>query len=210
MKAKAYPYLFILPFFAILAQTALGDLGANPVETISHFTGNWAVFVLLYTLALGPLRYLLPPSKLLSWLARTRRAPGLWAFFYAQLHLLIWLLDQILGGQELAKNLSKPFILWGLAADFILLILALTSLKALQRKLPWKKIHRFVWFALPLIGFHWSLKEEGDPQKALLWLGPLLLLYGLRRLKLKQNPLRRAPPARNPYPNSGRDDKNSA
>ena len=174
------PWLYFtllgLPLAELARRIVWGDLGANPVEVVTHYTGATTCYLLAWVIALGPLQALLP-HPLIRWLARHRRMAGLWGFAYAQLHLLIWLLDQTLGAAEVKANLTKPFVLWGLCADAWLWVMALTSLRWFQRRLPWKRLHTWVW-VLPLpITLHWMLKEEGNPERALWLFAPLGLLW---------------------------------
>lgn len=186
--AKLLYFLFLaLPAGELLRRFISEDFGANPVEEITHFTGNAATYLLVFLLYLGPAKDLLLPWKPLRWFARNRRMLGLYVFFYAELHLAIWLLDQFLGGQELTINLIKPFILWGLAANLILTMMAATSLKALQRRVPWKKWHALVWLLPLLLGVHWVMKEEGDPKKAIIAFGPLLLAQAYRMMRARKS-----------------------
>src|SRR5210317_1871415 len=108
------PSLFILcllPFMYLLIAALTDGLGTNPVETLTHDTGQWALRLLLLTLAITPLRRL---TKL-NWLIKLRRMLGLFAFFYALLHLItyIWL-DQFFDWSEILLDIPKrPFITIG-------------------------------------------------------------------------------------------------
>jgi len=81
----------------------------------------------------------------------------------------IFTLDQFVG-----KDWLKPFILSGLTAFGILTLLALTSFRFSQHRLPWKKIHRLVYFTIPLLAVHIWLKEEGQPDKVAYLFLPLI------------------------------------
>src|ERR1041385_4059968 len=87
------------------------DLTANPLEYITHFTGDWAIRLIVATLAVTPLRKLLHLPDLI----RFRRMIGLFAFFYGSLHFLAYLwLDRLFDFQDLAKDIAKrPFITAG-------------------------------------------------------------------------------------------------
>ena len=159
------PSLFILcllPFSYLLIAALTDDLGTNPVETLTHDTGQWALRLLLLTLAVTPLRRL---TKL-NWLIKLRRMLGLFAFFYALLHLItyIWL-DQFFDWSEILLDIPKrPFITIGFISFVLLLPLALTSTNAMQRRLKkrWLTLHKLVYIIplLVVIHFTWSLKAD--------------------------------------------------
>jgi len=159
------PSLFILcllPFMYLLIAALTDDLGTNPVETLTHDTGQWALRLLLLTLAVTPLRRL---TKL-NWLIKLRRMLGLFAFFYALLHLItyIWL-DQFFDWSEILLDIPKrPFITIGFISFVLLLPLALTSTNAMQRRLKkrWLTLHKLVYVipVLAVIHFTWSLKAD--------------------------------------------------
>jgi sulfoxide reductase heme-binding subunit YedZ len=161
-----------LVFAAALAPAlllALGafqsQLGANPVETLLHETGEWALRLLLATLALTPLRRL----SGWTWPLRLRRLLGLFAFFYALLHLLVWVvLDrQLAWAGMFADVLERPFITVGLAAFVLLLPLAATSTRGMMRRLGrrWQRLHRTVYGIgiLAVVHYLWLVKADLAP-----------------------------------------------
>ncbi len=134
------------------------DLGVNPIETITHETGWWALFFLTFGLGLTPLKRF---SKW-GWVQRFSRPIGLFAFFYACLHLLtyIWM-DQSWEWAAMLKDVVKrPFITLGFAAWLLLLLLAATSTTGWQRRLKknWKRVHRLVYLAAMLGVIHFALR----------------------------------------------------
>ena len=138
------------------------DLGTNPVETLTHETGEWALRFLLITLAVTPLRRLLN----INWLIKFRRMLGLFVFFYATLHFLtyIWL-DQYFDIQEILIDIPKrPFITVGFVSFLLLVPLALTSTNAMQKRLKkkWLTLHKLVYIIpiLVILHFLWSLKAD--------------------------------------------------
>ena len=154
--------LCLLPFIYLLIAALTDGLGTNPVETLTHDTGQWALRLLLLTLAVTPLRRL---TKL-NWLIKLRRMLGLFAFFYALLHLItyIWL-DQFFDWSEILLDIPKrPFITIGFISFVLLLPLALTSTDAMQRRLKkrWLTLHKLVYVipVLAVIHFTWSLKAD--------------------------------------------------
>ena len=130
------PILFtvcLVPFIALVIGAVNNTLGTNPVETMTHETGEWTLRLLLVTLAITPLRRL--SGK--SWLIKLRRMLGLYTFFYACLHFItyIWL-DQYFDWMEIIRDIPKrPFITVGFAAFVLLIPLAVTSNNKMMRRL---------------------------------------------------------------------------
>jgi len=159
------PSLFILcllPFIFLLIAALTDDLGTNPVETLTHETGEWALRLLLITLFITPLRRLTGQPSLI----KLRRMLGLFTFFYALLHFItyVWL-DQFFDWSEILEDIPKrPFITIGFISFVLLLPLALTSTNAMQRRLKkkWLTLHKLVYVipVLVLIHFTWSLKAD--------------------------------------------------
>jgi sulfoxide reductase heme-binding subunit YedZ len=154
--------LGLLPFGLLLWGALRNDLGANPLEAVTHGTGDWALRFLLITLAMTPLRRLLGHP----WPLRVRRMLGLFAFFYATLHFLTWLvLDQELLWQNIANDIAKrPYITVGFAAWLMLLPLALTSTRGMMRRLGrhWSRLHRLVYpiAILGVLHYAWLVKQD--------------------------------------------------
>jgi sulfoxide reductase heme-binding subunit YedZ len=163
---------------AWLVHGALADgLGANPVERITHATGLTALTLLFIGLAITPLRRWTG----VLWLVQYRRLVGLFAFFYACLHLLIYLvLDQSLSVPAMMHDVGKrPFITMGALAWLCLLPLALTSTQKAMRRLGknWGRLHRLVYVAAAAgaIHFYWLVKlDKHLPLRFLLVLAVLL------------------------------------
>lgn len=158
-------------------------LGANPIEAVTRGLGTWALNFLLITLAITPLR------KLTGWhvLMRLRRMLGLFAFFYAALHLTTYLwFDQFFAWGEIAQDiLKRPFITVGMAAFVLLVPLAATSNNAAIRKLGgrrWQALHRSVYAIALLAVLHYSWMVKFDQTRPLLYAAILALLLGVRAL----------------------------
>lgn len=159
------PALFIfclLPFVFLVVDAINNNLGTNPVETLTHETGQWALRFLLITLIITPLRRLTSTP----WLIKLRRMSGLFAFFYASLHFItyIWL-DQFFDWKEILIDIPKrPFITIGFISFILLIPLAVTSTNAMQRRLKkkWLTLHKLVYLipVLVIIHFTWSLKAD--------------------------------------------------
>jgi sulfoxide reductase heme-binding subunit YedZ len=178
------PAIFVVSLvpLALLIQKGLNnDLGANPIETINRYTGDWVLRFLLITLAVTPLR------RLTGWngLLRYRRMLGLFAFFYACVHFLSWAwLDQYFVLADIVQDVAKrPYITVGFASFLMLIPLALTSTNAMIRRLGakrWQQLHRLVY----LIGiggvvhFLWLVKS--DIREPLVYGAVLALLLGFR------------------------------
>lgn len=155
--------LCLLPLGLLLWRALHGQLTANPIEFITHTTGWWALTFLMITLSVTPLRRLLN----LPWLLRLRRMLGLYAFFYACLHFLTWLvLDQFFDWNAIVKDVIKrPYITVGFTAFVLLLPLAVTSTNAMVRRLGakrWQLLHRLVYViaTLGVIHFLWLVKKD--------------------------------------------------
>jgi len=154
--------LCLLPLAFLVHRGIGGEIGPNPVEAVTHFTGEWALRLLLVTLAVTPLRRMTGQG----WLLRFRRMMGLFAFFYASLHLLTYLwLDQFFDLRAISEDvLERPYITLGFAAFLLMVPLAATSTRGMVRRLGrrWKTLHRAV-YAIGLLGvlhFLWLVKAD--------------------------------------------------
>jgi sulfoxide reductase heme-binding subunit YedZ len=177
----------LLPFLYLLEKYRDGSLAllADPVNFLTHFTGDWALWILLACLAITPLRRM---HASLGWLVKLRRMVGLYAFFYATLHLLIYVL--LFSGYDMsaviegvrAGHLMEPwrqlmmvwpsmlddlakrkFIQVGLLAWLILLALAVTSPQRVLRWMGgknWQRLHRLIYLAgaAAVVHFWWLVK----------------------------------------------------
>ena len=154
--------LCLLPFGLLVWRILTEALGPNPVETVVHFTGSWALRLLLVTLAVTPLRRLAG----LPWLLRFRRMLGLFAFFYAVLHFSAYLLlDRALVWEDILKDLTeRPYIVVGFIALILLIPLAVTSTRGWVRRLGrrWQSLHRAVYViaVLGVLHFLWLVKAD--------------------------------------------------
>jgi sulfoxide reductase heme-binding subunit YedZ len=176
------PVLFLacLGPVALLAWRALHDeLGANPLEAITHNTGTCTLVFLLITLSVTPLRKLTRQY----WLIGLRRMLGLFAFFYGTLHLMTYLwFDKSFDIHEIVKDVAKrKFITAGMTAFALMIPLALTSTKWAIRKLGgkrWQFLHRLIYFsaAAGVIHYIWLVKADlKTPLEFAAVLGVLLL-----------------------------------
>ncbi|UCH50054.1 MAG: sulfoxide reductase heme-binding subunit YedZ [Betaproteobacteria bacterium] len=153
----------LMPLGLLVWRGFTGGLTANPIEFITHTTGWWTLSFLMITLAVTPLRRLLD----MPWLLRLRRMLGLYAFFYASLHFLTWLVvDQFFDWEAIIKDIAKrPYITVGFAAFSLLLPLAATSTNAMVRRLGaarWQSLHRLIYViaVLGVVHFWWLVKKD--------------------------------------------------
>jgi len=157
------------------------DLGANPVEFITHATGDWTLRFLAITLTVSPLRRLLGLPDLI----RFRRMLGLFAFFYGCLHFTTYLwLDKFFDFHEIVKDVWKrPFITMGFLAFISMAPLALTSTAGWIRRLGgrrWQMLHRLIYVSAiaGVIHYYWLVKS--DVRKPLLYAAIVGLLLAER------------------------------
>lgn len=166
------PLVFLLclgPLLILVWRIASNGLGPNPVEAVLHFTGLWALRLLLVTLAVTPLRRLTG----LPWPLRFRRMLGLFAFFYAMLHFATYLvLDRALVWEEILRDLTeRPYITLGFLALVLLVTLTVTSTRGWMRRLGrrWQQLHRSVYVIAILGVLHFLWLVKADLQEPLLY-----------------------------------------
>lgn len=176
--------LCLVPFAWLGWRVFLGEgLGANPIEEVQHWSGRAALLVLLGALAVTPIR------RVTGWnlVQKVRRLVGLFAFFYAFLHLSIYVgLDQFFGWRYILEDIvERPYIVVGFAAFLLLVPLAATSTRGWIRRLGrnWRRLHRLVYAAgvLGVVHFLWITKAD---DRAPLVAGAVLVVLLLLRLPL--------------------------
>lgn len=172
--------LGLLPLAGLALAAANDGLGANPIETITHETGDWGLRLLLATLAVTPLRRQLG----WPWLAPYRRTLGLLCFSYACAHVSTWaLLDLGLDLAAIREDIGKrPFVMAGLAAFSCLAPLAVTSTRGWMRRLGrrWTGLHRLVYVAACLAVLHFFWLVKADHREPLVYAAALALLLAAR------------------------------
>ena len=179
------PVIFLAclaPVGRLLWRGFHAQLGANPIETITHGTGDWTLTFLLITLSVTPLRKLTRQY----WLIGLRRIFGLFAFFYGTLHLMtyVWL-DKFFDVHEMLHDIVKRrFITAGMTAFALMIPLALTSTKWSIRKLGgkrWQALHRLIYFSAAAGVIHYIWLVKADLKKPLEYAAVLggLLVYRL-------------------------------
>lgn len=177
---KAAIWAAALSPFGLLVLDAFTDgLGAEPIEEVTHRTGITALVLLLASLAVTPLR------RLTGWnrLVQVRRLVGLFAFFYASLHFLVYLFDQELVPAYIVEDVVEhPYVTAGFAAYLLLVPLAVTSTRGMIRRLGkrWQKLHRLVYVAAGLAVLHFVWLVKKDLTEPMIYVAVLGLLLALR------------------------------
>jgi sulfoxide reductase heme-binding subunit YedZ len=162
-------------------QAFTGGLGANPIEAINRFLGDWALRFLLLTLALTPLKEITG----LTVFVRVRRMIGLFAFFYVFLHIANYVgLDQFFAWGEIWKDiLKRQYITIGMVAFVLLVPLAVTSTSGMIKRLGavrWKRLHQLVYPAAILGVLHFFLMVKADIREPMIYAAILAVLLGYR------------------------------
>jgi methionine sulfoxide reductase heme-binding subunit len=172
--------LCLLPLALLIRDAVYDDLGTDPVAQLEHRTGLWALRLLLATLAITPLRRLSGRAEPV----RYRRMLGLFAFFYACVHLTVYLVVDLGGywSQLLTEIAKRPYMTVGFSAWLLLLPLAATSTRAMMRRLGrhWQRLHRLVYPAALLAVLHFLWLVKADHREPLLYLAALAVLMLLR------------------------------
>lgn len=174
----------LLPLALLYYRFKTNDLTANPIEYLTHETGDWTLRILLASLMITPLRRLGFPSAI-----RFRRLLGLFAFFYGCLHLAIWAyLDQGLDLQIMwADILKRRFVTVGMLGLLLMVPLAITSTKGWIRRLGkrWTQLHRLVYLSAVagVVHYYWLVKS--DIRLPALYGSILVGLFAFRVLKPK-------------------------
>ncbi len=196
MRRFEKPLVFVaclLPL-AMLAWAGFeGRLGANPIETITHTTGDWTLRFLLITLAVTPLRRLSRWNRVIAF----RRMLGLFAFFYGTLHLLtyVWL-DKFFAWQDMLHDIAKrPIITAGVSALALMVPLALTSTAAAIRRLGgrrWRALHRLIYASASLGVLHYWWLVKADVTRPATYACILILLLLVRAWFAAERALQRS------------------
>lgn len=191
MRATANGWLRRIPVWALwvggLVPLALltwdavaGRLGIDPIRDIEHRLGRTALYFLIASLAVTPVLRITGIT-----LIRFRRALGLLCFTYAGLHVLSWaVMDMALLWGGMGRDIVKrPYLVFGMAAFVMLLLLAVTSNNASIRRMGsagWRRLHQLAYLAAPLVTLHWIWALKTFPLEPVLWLGAILGLLALR------------------------------
>jgi sulfoxide reductase heme-binding subunit YedZ len=170
----------LLPIVWLVVKAWVWGLGANPIEMIIRFLGEWSLYLLLGTLALTPLRKLFH----LSWPSKIRRIVGLFCFFFVILHVTGYVvIDQFFDWSEIRHDiLKRPFITVGFACFVCLIPLAVTSTDQMQRRLRrrWQQLHYLVYpIAIGSVIHYWWMVKKDVTWPAACAAG-LAILFGFR------------------------------
>lgn len=173
-------FVALLPLARLVFLAATDDLGANPVEFIIRSLGTWTLVSLLATLSITPIRLITG----VAWPVQLRRMLGLFAFFYASLHLLAYAgLDQWFDWRAIAHDIAKhPYVVVGFSAFLLMIPLAATSNRAAIRRLKqrWQALHRLVYVVatLGIVHYWWLVKK--DVSEPMVYAAILATLLGIR------------------------------
>jgi sulfoxide reductase heme-binding subunit YedZ len=156
----------LVPLSLLLWDWSRGQLGANPLEYITHTTGTLTLVFLCVSLAVTPLRKALG----LPWLGQLRRMCGLFAFFYGSVHLLtyMWFDKSFVLGEITKDVVKRPFITLGMLSWLVMLPLAMTSTNAMVKRLGgqmWNRLHRLAYVAAAAGVIHYYLLVKADITK---------------------------------------------
>ena len=192
--------LGLVPFFWLLWRAYNHRLTANPIEYITHYTGDWTLRLIVITLCITPARRIFHRPELIKY----RRMIGLFAFFYASLHFFTYLvLDKFFDWREILTDIGKrTYITVGFTALVILTALAVTSTTGWIRRLGgkrWQQLHRLIYAAViaGVIHYYWSVKSDVRDPIFYAFLAAVLLGYRVWVAKFKKTasapPLRKSP-----------------
>ena len=183
-KVRAVLFFTSLLPMAWLLYSALTDaLGANPIERIIGFSGDWALNFLLLTLSVTPIRIIFNPPGII----RYRRMLGLFTYFYGLVHVGGYVvLDQFFHWPAIfADVLKRPYITVGLTSFTMLPMLAITSTRGWRIKLGrhWRRLHKLVYPTAILACFHYLMMVKADWRTPAGYGGILALLLAVRLWK---------------------------
>jgi sulfoxide reductase heme-binding subunit YedZ len=172
------------PFSWLVYNAFWGDLGVNPVETITNETGIWTLRLLAVTIAITPIRWLTKWNPIINF----RRMVGLFAFFYGTIHFSIYfILDRSLMFDGLWDDIVKrPYITVGFTAFVLMIPLALTSTKGWIRRLggqKWNLLHKLVYVSASLGVLHYWWKVKLDVTNPMVYAAIVAVLLGWRVLR---------------------------
>ena len=183
MPKYVKPLVFIiclLPLVVLIWDGFHDALGANPIEKITHRTGDWSLRFLLITLSITPMR------KLVGWkfVIRFRRMLGLFAFFYVCIHFSIYIVfDHFFDMSEIVKVIVKrPYVTVGFTAFVLLVPLAITSTNKMKKRLGvrWKQLHQLVYVIAVLGVLHYLWLVKADVLQPVIHAIVLLVLLSFR------------------------------
>ncbi len=169
----------LIPLGMIVYDGFQNNLTADPIEEILHRTGIWTLRILLVTLAMTPMKVLTGSALFI----RLRRMLGLFTFFYACLHLTVyvWLDLGLNWGHFFEDVLERPYITVGMLAWLLMLPMAITSNKRMIRKMgkKWKRLHQSIYLVIGLgcLHFVWLVKSDITEPLIYTGIGLTLILF---------------------------------
>ena len=188
MKKYYKPSIFffsLIPFFLILYKILFDKLGPEPVKEITHFTGEWTLLFILFTLSMSPLKKI---TKLNIWIS-FRRTLGLFVFFYATIHLITYVaVDYRFDWYQILNDVfKKKYVFIGFSAWLLLIPLAITSSQKMTKLLKhnWKKLHKLIYVIAIFGSLHYIWLSKTIFFKPLIFMLIILVLLALR-IKIKK------------------------
>lgn len=181
----ALPLLYIVPLIVAFIRNeppeSVSYLGREPIKAAEHFTGEWTLRFLMFTLAVTPIRQLLG----WNWLSRYRRMFGVHAFAYAMVHFAIYVvldLELVWGdvGREIVK---RPYLVVGALALLIMTPLAITSTAGMVKRLGgkrWSKLHKWVYAVVVLGCIHFFMSVKKDIEDPMIFAAIFAALLAYR------------------------------
>jgi sulfoxide reductase heme-binding subunit YedZ len=153
----------LVPGSLLVRRLFTGDLGPNPVETLTHGTGDWTIYFILITLCITPLRKILKQPVLI----RFRKMLGLFAFFYGVLHFSVYMVfDHFFDFVAIVADvIERPYITAGFLGYVLMIPLAITSTKGMIRRLGgkrWQRLHRLIYVSATagVVHYYWLVKSD--------------------------------------------------
>ena len=198
LKKKWVLYIILLtPVFYLFVPLSQSDTEylADPAKYLLEYVGLSATILFVFVLMITPLRKILPKSPIIKVFAFHRRQIGVSVFIYALLHLMIYFVYTGTWA-NFVKDWEKLFILSGIVAFILLLVLAVTSNNRSVRALGgtrWKRIHRLAYLIMFLLIYHQATQEKTGYRETAKIFAPLILLQTYRiglAIKKRSKPTR--------------------
>ena len=185
--------LALFPGIITVVKLVQNALSANPVQTTTIVTGRTAIYLLIFSLFCTPLYNIFKMSTFI----RLRKTSGLFAFFYAGIHFYIFAVIDYESNLSwiLPEIIQKPFLQIGLAALFLLFLLAVTSFQAIMILLGiwWKRIHNLIYLTTTIIIIHITIASKGNIFKPIIYGGLFLFAMLWRFPPLKNISIKHLP-----------------
>jgi len=161
-----------------------GGMGAEPISFMNRYLGDWAIRILILSIAVTPVSQIFKFKSILKY----RRLIGLFCFFYAFLHLTSYVaIDQFFDFKAIWNDIIKRnYITVGMVSFVILLALAITSPKIMVKKMGgkrWRLLHKCIYLAAPLVGFHFIMMRKGFQLEPLIYSAVIAGLLGFRLIR---------------------------